>query len=33
MVVLDGNFALGYGPGTDYPKYIYFNVCCNEQML
>jgi hypothetical protein len=20
MVVLDGNFALGCGPGTDYPK-------------
>jgi len=27
MVVLDGNFALGCGPGTDYPKCIYFNVC------
>jgi len=27
MVVLDGNFAPGCGPGTDYPKYIYFIVC------
>jgi len=24
MVVLDGNFDLGCGPGTDYPN---FNVC------
>jgi len=21
------------GPGTDYPKYIYFNVCWNKQTL
>jgi len=26
MVVLDGNFAVGCGLGTDYPKYIYFNI-------
>jgi len=27
MVVLDGNFAVGCEPGTDYPKYVYDNVC------
>jgi len=29
MVVLDGNFALGCEPGTDYPQIhsVYFNVC------
>jgi len=27
MVVLEGNFALGCGPETNYPKYIYFNAC------
>jgi len=26
MVVLNCNFALGCGPGTNYPKYMYFNV-------
>jgi hypothetical protein len=31
MVVLDGNFALGCGPGMDYPVYIYFNICYNER--
>ena len=31
--MLDGYFALGCEPGSDYPKYIYFNVCYNEQML
>jgi hypothetical protein len=25
--VLDGNFAVGCRPGTDYPKYVYFSVC------
>ena len=23
MVVLDGNFAVGCGPGTDYPTHIF----------
>jgi len=31
MVVLDGNFALGCGPGMDYPVYMYFNICYNER--
>ena len=31
MIVLDGNFALGCGPGKDCPKYIYFNVRYNEK--
>ena len=26
MVVLDGNFALGCGPGTDYPQNTYISV-------
>jgi len=30
---LDGNFAVGCGPLRITSKYIYFNVCCNEQML
>ena len=37
MFVLDGNFALGCGPGRDYPKYIYISIyvrtnrCYNER--
>jgi len=37
MVVLDGNFALGCGPGTDYPlkthisMYVRTNKCYNER--
>jgi len=31
MVVLDGNFAVGCGPGKITPKYLYFNVF--KQML
>jgi hypothetical protein len=30
MVVLDGNFALGCGPGTDYP-YIHVHKCMLER--
>jgi hypothetical protein len=30
MVVLDGNFALGCGPGMDYPK-IHIFQCMLEQ--
>jgi len=30
MVVLDGNFALGCGPGTDYPS-IYTFQCMLER--
>ena len=30
MVVLDGNFALGCGPGTDYP-YIHIFQCMLER--
>ena len=38
MVVLDGNFALGCGPGTDYPyihntsMYARTNRCYNERV-
>jgi len=31
IVVLNGNIALGCGPGTGSPKYMYFNVCYNER--
>jgi len=36
MVVLDGNFVLGCGPGTDYPytyiaMYARTNRCYNER--
>jgi len=30
MVVLDGNFALSFGPGTDYP-YIHIFQCMLER--
>ena len=26
MIVLDGNFSLGFGPRTDYPIYIYIYI-------
>jgi hypothetical protein len=37
MVMLDGNFALGFGPGTVYPQNAYIsmhartNRCYNER--
>jgi hypothetical protein len=33
MAVLDGNFALSYGPGKVYPYTHISNVRYNEQML
>ena len=32
MVVLDGNFVLGCGPGTDYP-YIHIFQCMLERTV